>query len=128
MMRYKMDEDGNIIPVEDLLEWVVWYAEADRTIGKTQIGELTVSTVFLAMSHRSNNFAEDGDDYLFETMVFGPDELLQKLHAQTPEVDTSIFAKVFGMTDIQRRYRSAEEARQGHAAIVAAVREVMEAG
>jgi hypothetical protein len=125
-MRYKMDEQGKIIPVEDILEWVAWYADADRTIGKTQIGELTVSTVFLAMSHRSNNFTEEGDDYLFETMVFGPDELLQKLHAESPEVDTSIFAKLFGMTDIQRRYRTAEEARLGHAAIVGAVREIME--
>jgi hypothetical protein len=121
-----MDEQGNIIPVEDFLEWSIWFAEANRTIGRTQIGELTVSTVFLGLSHVSNNFADERGEYLFETMVFGPDELLQKLLAETPEVDASIFAKVFGMTDIQRRYRTAEEARQGHAVIVGAVRDFME--
>lgn len=48
--------------------WVLWMSNLDnRTVGKTTVDEMEVSTVFLGMDH---NFTGDGDPILFETMIF----------------------------------------------------------
>jgi hypothetical protein len=56
--------------VDDLLEWAQWFEKADRTVDKTQIGEVEVSTVFLGLDHSFGGAIP----LLFETMIFGGDE------------------------------------------------------
>lgn len=81
----------------DLLKWAMWFGTADRTVGKTVVGDYVVSTVFLALDH---NFG-GGIPILYETMIFGPDD------AQS---DTW-------------RYATVEEAQEGHERVVAALAE-----
>lgn len=50
-----------------LLEWAAWFENADRNVARDRIGDVSVSTVFLAMNH---SFGE-GPPLLFETMIFG---------------------------------------------------------
>ena len=60
--------DGNT-PVEckDFMVFGQWFETADRTVAKTEIGDIRVSTVFLGIDH---SFC-GGVPILFETMVFG---------------------------------------------------------
>ena len=54
----------------NLIAWSEWFEKADRTVAKTKIGEIEVSTVFLGLDH---SFSDNGPPLLFETMVFkGP--------------------------------------------------------
>jgi hypothetical protein len=56
------------VPCEDLLTWAQWVEEPKNRIVKQEyVGELWVSTVFLALDH---DFLRDGPPLLFETMVF----------------------------------------------------------
>ncbi len=68
--------------------------DSDRTVAKDEIGDVTVSTVFLVIDH-----AYDGYPLLFETMVFGGDS-----------------------DQYQRRYHTEAEALAGHAETLAAVK------
>lgn len=55
-------------PVEaELFEWANWFERNNRTVAKTDVGEVRVSTVFLGLDH---NWGE-GPPLIFETMVFG---------------------------------------------------------
>lgn len=73
---YKLD-GHTPVRCDDVVEWGQWLAadselpHSSRVVARTAIGDLTVSTVFLAIDH---NWAElgDGTPVLFETMVFGP--------------------------------------------------------
>jgi hypothetical protein len=68
-MRYKLDADGRTpVAVPGLMEWARWYESADRTVRKTDVNGVLVSTVFLGIDHR---FAGFGPPILFETMIFG---------------------------------------------------------
>jgi hypothetical protein len=67
----------------------------------TDLVRCTVSTVFLGVNH---NMTGEGDPVLFETMVFGNDDM--------------------GGGDM-RRYRTWEEAEAGHAEMVAHTRQTM---
>lgn len=51
----------------DLLEWAKWYDKQNRTVDKTKIGDVLVSTVFLGLDHSFGG----GTPLLFETMIFG---------------------------------------------------------
>lgn len=51
----------------DLMKWAKWFETADRHVAKTQVGDVTISTVFLGVDH---NFLGK-DPILFETMIFG---------------------------------------------------------
>lgn len=64
--KYILDENGDP-KVVGLIEWGEWMEVADRTVAKSQVGEVEVSTVFLGLDH---NFG-DGEPLLFETMIFG---------------------------------------------------------
>lgn len=55
------------VAIDDLLEWGKWFETANRTVSKTKINDVEISTVFLGLNH---NFGE-GVPILFETMVFG---------------------------------------------------------
>jgi hypothetical protein len=105
-----LDEQNCPIPTDDTAAWGKWFATADRvverTFFKTMLGEVLVSTVFLAINH---NFL-GGPPLLYETMVFTPRPLLTKLaelseHYATDDAD---------WVDIQERYYTREEAERRH--------------
>ena len=63
---YRLDANGEPEAMPDFREWAQWMETAERTVAKTQIGEMLVSTVFLGLNHGSG-----GDEpILWETMVF----------------------------------------------------------
>lgn len=87
---------------KNLLKWARWFEVSNRHVGKTKIGKVAVSTVFLGIDHGfSLNFPGKPipPPILFETMVFGG-----KLNLA------------------QERYTTWEEAEKGHAKWVAKVR------
>lgn len=65
--KYILDEDQVPVVCNDPLKWGRWFAEADRHVAKTTIGDVTISTVFLGVDH---NYG-DGPPILYETMIFG---------------------------------------------------------
>ena len=48
----------------------MWFETANRTVEKTDIDGIIISTVFLGVDY---NFSRYGDPLFFETMVFLPD-------------------------------------------------------
>ncbi len=67
---YKLDESGDPVPCDNVLEWAVWFGQNDhaRVVARTELPSgCVVSTVFLGVDH---NF-RDGDPVLWETMMFG---------------------------------------------------------
>jgi hypothetical protein len=79
---------------------------------------VTVSTVFLGLPYPSNTLEDDGCNFLFETMVFGADLVRKEIVARCRDDLSSLFGKFFGTLEVQRRYRTAAEARAGHAEMV----------
>ena len=69
---YKLDEVGEPVPCEDILEWAAWFAQNHeaRVVVKTELPSgTTVSTVFLGIDHGFRG----GEPVLWETMMFGGD-------------------------------------------------------
>lgn len=67
---YKLDEAGEPVPCEDILEWASWFAQSHeaRVVVKTELPSgTTVSTVFLGIDHGFRG----GEPVLWETMMFG---------------------------------------------------------
>src|SRR6266852_1234578 len=65
--KYKL-VGHEVVPVEDLLEWVRWLETAERKVAHDQISpDVRVSTVFLGLDHSF----DQGPPLLFETMIFG---------------------------------------------------------
>lgn len=93
--RYYTLNGKKAVPCGDLMKWAEWFESADRIVAATEIDDTKVSTVFLGLDH---SFGE-GPPLLFETMVFGGD--------------------ADGDCD---RYTTWEEAEQGHAAKLAALK------
>lgn len=62
---YKLDENRNTVPV-DSVEYSFLGSE-DRRVGYSSYGDVSISTVFLALNHQWG----DGPPLLFETMIFG---------------------------------------------------------
>lgn len=90
--------DGREVREVDLMTWALWFEDADRQIGRTEIAPgIYVSTVFLGINHR---FLSDGPPLIFETMTFDD------------------YDEVTGGFD---RYATYDEAEDGHARIVAAM-------
>src|SRR5262245_42750654 len=65
--NYVLDNEGNAVPETDPLAWAKWFETADRTVARTVIGDVLVSTVFLGMDHGFRS----PDPVLWETMIFG---------------------------------------------------------
>lgn len=65
---YILNEKNEPVLEPDLIRWGKWFGTADRTVKRTEFGEITLSTVFLGLDH---NFFSDNDPILFETMIFG---------------------------------------------------------
>lgn len=87
------------VPARDVDEWGLQEGgDRHRRVGGARWHEpdVWVSTVFLGVDH---GLDPDAPPVLFETMIFAP---------QVPEVDQE-----------QRRYRTWDEARAGHCAVVA---------
>lgn len=84
--QYILDQNGNPEPCEDILKWGE-SMENNRTLERTEIGAILVSTVFLGLDHQYG----DGPPLLWETMIFGGE------HDQ-----------------YQARYSSKEKALEGH--------------
>lgn len=71
---YILDENGEPLACEDLMEWARWFETADRQVALTNIpnredpldADYKVSTVFLGLDH--NHFK--GPPVIWETMVF----------------------------------------------------------
>ena len=124
-LLYTCGPDFVPVPESDVLRWSEWMMKDEhRRVAKTAVMECEVSTVFLGVKTCSNRMDEGGVDWMFETMVFGPDAVIAHLSELTDD-DVSIFAKAFGGADFQRRYRTVEDARAGHAEIVALVRRAL---
>lgn len=68
--KFILDEHRKPVKEPNLLKWATWFKNADRTVAKTEIASLLVSTVFLGLDH---NFSE-GPPILWETMVFNNHE------------------------------------------------------
>ncbi len=91
---YYILENGVPKPVT-FQEWGQWWENTDRTVAKTKIGKVLVSTVFLSLNHQWGY----GQPLLFETIVFG------------------------GLLDGEmERYSTLDEARVGHEAMVKRIR------
>ncbi len=100
-VSYILDEDNNIVE-SDMLGYCEWLKknESRRIVGRTQVGDILVSTVFLGIDHR---FYGKGSPVLFETMCFG------------------------GFFDEQQhRYCTWAEALQGHEAFVTVLKRYTE--
>ena len=82
------------IVCDDLDTWAKWLKAADRTVAKTLVGKVKISTVFIGLDH---NF-DGGVPLVFETVVFG------------------------GVYDqAEDHYATWEEATRGHVAMVVRV-------
>ena len=67
---YKLDESGEPVVCEDMLEWALWFGTSheSRVIAKTELPSgAVVSTVFIGIDHAFRG----GDPVLWETMLFG---------------------------------------------------------
>lgn len=66
-LRYILTDHHIAVPCDDLTTWHRWFdGAANRRVALTEVGPVTVSTVFLGLDH---NFG-DGEPILFETMTF----------------------------------------------------------
>lgn len=89
--------DKTPIPATDRDLWALWWHQpGNRILAQTNVAGSLVSTIFLGMDH---SFGDGSDPILFETMVFGD------------RVD-----------EISRRYRTWDDAMEGHEKIVKEIR------
>lgn len=97
MGLYILDEDGNMVPCEDIRTWGAWlekaYETGARRVGFDELSRGTyVSTVFLGLDHSySMTKTLDHKPLIWETMIFGGH------HDQ-----------------YQKRYETREQAQEGH--------------
>lgn len=72
-----LDDQGEPVPADSILAWGAWMEAAERSgariVARTEVGPLTVSTVFLAVDH-SHALRRRGRPILYETMIFGADD------------------------------------------------------
>lgn len=66
--KYILDEHGEPVVCNDLLQWAAWFEGSFRSIARDEIEGVKVSTVFLGLDH---NFCFKGPPILWETMIFG---------------------------------------------------------
>lgn len=65
--KYILDENGTPTEAPDLMTWGQWMQTDDRTVAKTEINGVKISTMFLGLDHAWG----DQPPLLWETMVFG---------------------------------------------------------
>ena len=59
------DRQGNPLTME---EWAESFRPENQRVAATEIGDATVSTVWLGLDH---SFSDQGPPVIFETMIFG---------------------------------------------------------
>lgn len=70
VLNYILDEHGEPRPEPDLNKWGEWFGNIEaRIVEQTMIGDVKVSTVFLAFDH--NFLSLSSEPILWETMIFG---------------------------------------------------------
>jgi len=68
--RWYILKDKMPVPCAGLYEWARWAKQNGRHVAYDQIGEITISTIFLGWDHR--HLPESGlPPILFETMILG---------------------------------------------------------
>lgn len=65
-----LDKDHNVIPIAPGEEMEEFLSRGDRIVGKANVGEFRVSTVFLGLNHASSDSVPA---QWFETMIFPKD-------------------------------------------------------
>jgi hypothetical protein len=65
---YILDANGNPVAERDIDAWALWVQNANRTLARDVVGDVTISTVFLGYDH---NHGFSGKPILWETMIFG---------------------------------------------------------
>jgi len=65
--KFTLDAAGNPKPESDPIKRAAWFEKADRRVARTEIGGVTISTVFLSLDH---SFC-GGPPILWETLVMG---------------------------------------------------------
>jgi hypothetical protein len=67
ILFYKLDEDKNPVPTEDMRDWAIWRCSHDTRVARSELPDFVVSTVFLCVDLS----VRPGDTpLLFETMIF----------------------------------------------------------
>jgi hypothetical protein len=68
---YILNEQGQTVATPDVLTWARWFEQAEavkqRVVKQDHVGDVLVSTVFLALDHAFGG----GLPILWETLVFG---------------------------------------------------------
>lgn len=59
-------EDQEVVPANDIFTWMRWWENNDRRLAYEEIGQASVSTVFLGINHS----LADGTPQFFETALF----------------------------------------------------------
>jgi hypothetical protein len=119
-----LDERHNVIPT-DIYEYVQFYElVANRTVARTRVSGLEVSTEFLGLNHA---YFLGPEPLWFETMVF-----IDPTQAIPPEVEAllsrqEIAEKVRELNALgegqQPRYSTWAQAEEGHAQMVRIIQE-----
>jgi len=107
--KFILTEDHRVVPEPDLYAWAEWFETAERHVALDMIGPYRVSTVFLGLDHDYGRFFPGGESrspLIFETMIFD----------DSREESCPYFSRKFHPSfSFQRRYRTWEEAIEGHA-------------
>jgi hypothetical protein len=125
---YILNEAGEPVPASDTATWGRFMESGERQLANDLVGDIRVSTVFLGIDHGYGflRHLPDGGPVapvLWETMVFGapePSVIFGKDHLIARDLGSRFDALS------QRRYRSRDEALQGHAEVLAAVHRLRE--
>ena len=76
MKQYILNDEREVVPSTDLMDWARWFETADRHVALDTVNGVRVSTVFLGIDH---DFTFEGPPLLFETMTFdGPEEICER--------------------------------------------------
>jgi hypothetical protein len=94
--HYILNAGGEPVAEPDFFKWAAWFERSgdERRVAQTVVGDVCVSTVFLALDH---SFGE-GPPVLWETMIFRA-----------------------GRAEEMRRYTSRADAVRGHEELAACV-------
>jgi hypothetical protein len=72
-----------VVPCRDMMEWAVWFETAERHVGLTEVGPMTVSTVFLGLNF---GFVSQRHNLFFETMIMGGEDKILKMGDRSIEI------------------------------------------
>lgn len=103
MMRTYIEVDGEPVLCRDHIEWGNWFANADRIVARTVVGDREVLTLFTGIDH---NFGH-GTPLVYESVVFVGDGVDEDMN-------------------VKARYPTRGEALKGHETIVDVIRALLD--